>query len=268
MSLFLFLLPAFVACILFAGIHTYLGVHVISRGIIFIDLALAQLAALGMTVAVFLGYEVNTWTAYFFALSFALLGSLFFTFFRGIKIHQEALIGVVFAISTALSILIADKIPHGGEHLKYILNGSILWVSWPQIVKVFLIYSGLGVVYSIFGNQLLAVSLNVHEAKGQGLHVKALDLLFYATFSLVITNSVQMGGILLVFSFLIVPALTSMMFAQGLFQRVLLGWLIGAMTGIGGILFSYAADLPTGATVVASFGGTLAVATIVKSRMR
>ena len=150
MNEFLFLLPAFVACLVLTGIHTYLGIHVIARGVIFVDIALAQIAALGMTVALLAGFELESQTAYFFGLGFTLAGASFFAFFRDDRLPEEALIGVSFAASSALAILIADRIPHGSEHLKFILNGNILWVGWDQILKTTIIYSVLGFLHYRF----------------------------------------------------------------------------------------------------------------------
>lgn len=260
-----FLFPAFVACLVLTGIHTYLGIHVISRGVIFVDIALAQMAALGMTVAHVLGFEPDSQSAYFFALAFTSLGALLFTYFKDHNIHQEALIGVTFAVSSALMILLADRVPHGSEHIKYILNGSILWVGWPQILKIAVIYAALGVVHYFCRKKLLLISDNPQAAQSQGLNVKAWDLFFYLTFGLVITSSVQIGGILLVFSFLIVPALCSLLFFSGLRQRIFLGWLIGTLASVAGIYLSYRGDLPTGAAIVTVFGIALVVSMAVKN---
>lgn len=264
MNVIAFLLPAFVACLVFTGIHTYLGIHVISRGVIFVDIALAQMAALGMTVAHVLGFEPDSQSAYFFALAFTSVGALLFTYFKDNNIHQEALIGVTFAVSSALIILMADHAPHGSEHIKYILNGSILWVSWPQILKIAMIYSVLGGVHYFCRNKILLISNSPEAAQRDGINVKAWDLFFYLTFGLVITSSVQIGGILLVFSFLIVPALCSMLFYSDLKKRIFLGWLIGILTSMTGIYISYRSDLPTGASIVTVFGAALGVSMLVK----
>lgn len=260
MSAAVFLLPAFVACLVLTGIHTYLGIHVVSRGVIFVDIALAQIAALGMTVAFLVGFEPSSQAAYFFAVGFTCLAALFFAFFRHEKIPQEAVIGVSFAVSSAVAILLADRIPHGSEHLKYILSGNILWVSWPQIVKTAAIYLVIGLFHYLFRRQFLLVSTDHAEAVRRGLRVWLWDLVFYVSFGLVITSSVQIGGILLVFSFLIVPALCGMLFFEGLRARIFLGWAIGSVVSLAGIVASYFCDLPTGPTIVAGFGIVLVAA--------
>jgi zinc/manganese transport system permease protein len=264
MTELLFLLPAFLACLILTGIHTYLGIHVITRGVIFVDIALAQIAALGMTVAFLIGFPPESQTAYFFALGFTFVGAFFFAYFREEKIPQEAIIGVSFAVSSALAILLADAIPHGSEHLKYLLSGNILWVSWHQIVKTAAIYSVLGLFHYLFRRHFLLVSQNPEEAKRKGLRLWLWDLLFYLSFGLVITSSVQIAGILLVFSFLIVPALCSMIFFERLRGRVFLGWTIGLATSVTGIGVSFLWDLPTGPAIVAGFGLALIVSLGIK----
>ena len=257
MSALVFLLPAFAACLVLTGIHTYLGIHVIGRGVIFVDIALAQIAALGMTIAFLIGFPPESQNAYFFGLGFTCLAALFFAYFRNDRIPQEAMIGVSFAVSSAVAILLADRIPHGSEHLKYILSGNILWVSWPLIAKTSAIYLALGLFHYFLRKKFLLVSMDPEGARKRGLKIWLWDLLFYVSFGLVITSSVQIAGILLVFSFLIVPALCSMLFFEGLRARIFLGWGIGAATSLTGIAASYFWDLPTGPTIVAGFGMAL-----------
>ncbi|MBI2981770.1 MAG: metal ABC transporter permease [Deltaproteobacteria bacterium] len=263
-----FLLPAFTACLILTAIHTYLGIHVIQRGIIFVDISLAQIAALGMTVAFLIGYHPEEQIAYLFALGFAVLASLFFAFFRDDRVPQEALIGVAFAVSSALSVLIAAVIPHGGEHLKFILSGNILWVSEPQLLKTFLIYALIGGFHYYFKNIFLLVSSQPEVAKQQGHRIELWNFFFYLTFAVVITSSVQIAGVLLVFSFLIVPALCSLLFYESLRGRLLFGWLIGGLTSLLGLTFSYLFDLPTGPTIVAGFGLVLFLCLVTNRLLR
>ncbi|MCL5123431.1 MAG: metal ABC transporter permease, partial [Deltaproteobacteria bacterium] len=193
MNAFTFLLPALLACLVLTGIHTYLGIHVISRGVIFVDIALAQLAALGMTAALLFGFEPQSQAAYFFALGATVFGAVFFAYFRDDKVPQEAVIGITFAVSSAVGILLADRLPHGMEHLKYVLAGDILWVNWAQLIKTAIIYSGIGVFHYLLRRRFLLVSTNPKEAKRRGMKIWLWDLLFYLSFGLVITSSVQMA---------------------------------------------------------------------------
>lgn len=254
MNLLHFLLPPLAACLILTLIHAYLGLHVLKRGVIFVDIALAQIAALGMTIAFFLGHEPESQTAYLFGLAFTCLGAVFFAYFRHERVPQEALIGVSFAVSSAVAILVADRTPHGSEHLKLILSGNILWVSWPQLIKTALIYAVLGIFHYVLRGKFLRISEDYDEANGSGLRVWLWDLLFYLSFGLVIASSVQIGGILLVFSFLIVPALCGLLFFASVGRALLLAWAIGVVTSVLGVGFSFYGDFPTGPTIVAGFG--------------
>lgn len=264
MTIVEFLLPSVAACVVLAGIHTYLGIHVIKRGVIFLDIALAQIAALGMTAAFLAGFEPDSGTAYFFASFATLVAALFFTLFRDDMRHQEALIGVAFAVSSAASILLADRLPHGSEHLKYVLNGNILWVEWNKILITAVIYAVIGLMHFLCRKPLLAISKNPDEAAKTGLKIRRWDFFFYLTFGLVITSSVQMAGILLVFSFLIVPALCVSLFSGSLRRQLIVGWILGVVLSSSGVFLSYKGDLPTGATIVVVFGAALFFSLILK----
>ncbi len=254
MNPLLFLLPPLVACLILTVIHAYLGIHVIKRGVIFVDIALAQIAALGMTAAFFLGHEPESQTAYLFGLAFTCLGAVFFAYFRHSRIPQEAVIGVSFAVSSAMAILIADRTPHGSEHLKLILSGNILWVGWPQLAKTAAIYAVLGIFHYVLRERFLKISEDYEGAKRAGTRVWLWDLVFYLSFGLVITSSVQIGGILLVFSFLIVPALCGLLFFGSVKRALMLGWMIGIAASLAGLSASFRWDLPSGPTIVACFG--------------
>lgn len=248
----LFLLPALIACIVLVAIHSYLGIHVLERGIIFVDIALAQIAALGLTTALYLGYEPESLSAYFFALGASSFGALLFTFFRSEKISQEVIIAISFALSSALSLILSEQSPHGTEHIKYILSGNILWVTWPQLIKTFCIYSFIGIIHYYFRKPLWEASQS-YKLKSKAEN-KRWDFLFYFSFALVITSSVQLGGILLVFSFLIIPAALSQLFCQSGIKRLILGWVIGLVTSCSGIALSYLFDYPPGPAIVCLFG--------------
>lgn len=265
MSLLTILLPAFVACLVLTGIHTYLGLHVLRRGVIFLDIALAQIAALGITVALFFDFLPDSWGTYGVALAFTILAAALFTIIRKNKWDQEAIIGISFVVSSALAILLADRLPHGNEHIKHILTGNILWVSWPEIAKTAIIYATLGLVHFIYRKKFLAASFDPQAVLQRGAWF--WDFLFYTSFGLVITSSVQMGGILLVFCFLIIPALASQMLLKKIGARILFGWIFGIAGSLGGILLSYEFDLPTGPTIVAVFGFMLLIVAFFPNRV-
>lgn len=259
------MLPAFFECLVLVGIHSYLGIHVIKRQVIFVDLALAQIAALGTTVAFLFGIMPKTTAAYWFSLGFTFIGAAVFSLsrFRKGKIPQEAVIGLVYALAAAVSILVIDKAPHGAEHIKEILTGSILWVKWQTIGKAAVVYAAIGAFHFIFRDKFLLISNNPEQAYQSGISVKLWDFLFYLSFGIVITHSVGTAGVLMVFVFLVVPAITSMMITDKLWQQLLIGWSMGLIVSVVGLYVSYIADLPSGPTVVSFYGLVLLLVSIV-----
>lgn len=257
----------FAACLVLTGIHAYLGLHVIERGVIFVDLALAQIAALGATVGFLLGFGLHSQASYLFALGFTFLGAVIFslTRFREEEIPHEAIIGVVYAVAAAAAILVLSRAPEGGEELKALLVGHLLLVRWEEVGKVAVIYGVIGFLHWLARRPLLFISQKPREAFDHGIPVRLWDLFFYVTFGFVVTSSVEMAGVLLVFSFLIVPAICGVLLGRGIGQRLWIGWGIGVWTSILGITASYFWDLPTGATVVCAFGLTLLAVGAVKA---
>lgn len=255
----IFMAAPFAACLVMVGIHAYLGIHVLARGVIFVDLALAQIAALGRTLAFLAGYELDSWEAYFLSLAAAFIGAAVFslTRLRQRQIPQEAVIGIAYAVAAAAGVLAIDRAPHGAEHLKDLLVGSILWVTWPKVLEVSGLYALVGFFHWIFRERFLVISLDEGEAMRRGWSVRFWDFIFYASFGLVITRSVQIAGVLLVFSFLIVPAVCGTLLAQRLSWRLGVGWGVGFAASALGCSLSYALDLPTGAAVVCTFGAVL-----------
>ena len=254
------LLPAFVASLILTGIHAYLGVHVVERGVIFVDLSLAQIAALGTTVAYLAGYDLHSGTAYLFSLGFTFLGAAIFALsrtHRKTRIPQEAIIGIVYAVSAAVAILVMSKATQETEHLKEMLVGNILSVSWRELAKTAVLYALVGLFHYVFRRRFLLISMNEQEAERQGINIRFWDFLFYMSFGFVVTSSVAIAGVLLVFCFLIVPSVAAMLFSERLGTRLAIGWTMGALVSAGGVLLSYALDLPTGAAIVATFGAAL-----------
>jgi zinc/manganese transport system permease protein len=260
MTIFELLLPAFVASLILTGIHAYLGVHVVERGVIFVDLSLAQIAALGTTVAYLLGNDLHGSVAYLYSLGFTFLGAAIFALsrvHRKTRIPQEAVIGIVYAVSAAVAILVMSKATQETEHLKEMLVGNILSVTWPELAKTAVLYALVGVFHFIFRKRFLLISMDEQEAERQGLNVRFWDFLFYVSFGFVVTSSVAIAGVLLVFCFLIVPSVTAMLFASRLGPRLAIGWTMGALVSAAGVALSFVLDLPTGAAIVATFGLTL-----------
>jgi zinc/manganese transport system permease protein len=272
MDILSFLLLPFLAALVLTGIHAYLGVHVVERGVIFVDLSLAQIAALGTTVALLAGYDVHSLTSYFWSLGFCIIGAAFFAFarvHRETRIPQEAIIGIVYAVSAAASILVMSKAPQETEHLKDMLVGNLLAVNWSTVIKTAVLYSAIGLFHYIFRRKFLAISLSAHDGKTESIpNIKLWDFLFYASFGLVVTWSVAIAGVLLVFCYLIVPSVAAMLFAQSIGKRLALGWIVAAVVTALGILLSFKIDLPTGATIVCTFGIALLVMALARLIIR
>ena len=260
------MIKPFLACLILTGIHAYLGLHVIKREVIFVDLALAQIAAFGATLGSLWGFGLHSQVGYLVALGFTLIGAAVIAATRLRKpiVPQEALIGIVYAVSAAASILVLSRAAEGGEELKALLVGHLLFVDWSELLKVLVLYSIIGVIHWAARRPLLAISSDPERAFAQGMRVRWWDFLFYATFGFVVTRSVEMAGVLLVFSFLIVPAVCGAFLAQSIGRRLIVGWVVGVLTSVAGMVASYAWDLPTGATVVCAFGVALIMCAIIR----
>ncbi|PYQ33495.1 MAG: metal ABC transporter permease [Acidobacteria bacterium] len=263
MDILMFLIPPFLAGLVLTGIHAYLGVHVVERGVIFVDLSLAQIAALGTTVAFLAGHDLHTGVSYFWSLGFTFVGAAIFALtrvHRDTRIPQEAIIGIVYSVSAAAAILVMSKAPQETEHLKDMLVGNILAVSYRTVAETAGLYALVGLFHFIFRRKFLAISLNAHDGVADSVpNVKLWDFLFYTSFGFVVTSSVAIAGVLLVFSYLIVPSVGAMLFAKSIGKRLAIGWSMGALVSALGVMLSFKLDLPTGATIVCTFGISLAV---------
>lgn len=250
MDVIRFLAAPFVMCLILAGIHCYLGLHVLARGVIFVDLSLAQVAALGATVGVLFGFEHHSAATYFISLGSTFCAAALFSLARKHEnlFSQEAIIGIVYALASASVVLVVDKIAHGAEHIKDLLVGQVLWVTWHDVLKTAIIYGAVSIIHFIFRNQLLAVSFGKYDKK-----TAIWDFLFYALFGVVITSSVSMAGVLQVFAYLIVPAVVGTLFFQSIRARLFFGWGLGLALSFIGMLVSYWFDLPAGAFIVVCF---------------
>ena len=250
-----FLWAPFVACLLLTAIHVYLGLHVLARGVIFVDLALAQVAALGVTIAFLAGHAIQSGAAYWYALVFTLGGAALFAVSRTRRtpVPQEAIIGIVYAVSAAAAVLVVDRAPQGGEHIRQILVGSILTITPAEVGMLALLYAPIGLVHWLVRRPLLDISFDPDGA-GARRAVPAWDFVFYASFGVVVTSSVRLAGVLLVFAYLVVPATAAAALARSARGRLLVGWALGALVSVGGLAASWTWDLPTGATVVVTFG--------------
>jgi zinc/manganese transport system permease protein len=249
----------FLMCLVLTGIHAYLGFHVIAREVVFVDIAMAQIAALGATAAFLVGFDLESWVSYMFGLGFTTLGAvvLSLTRSRQRRVSQEAVIGAIYAVSAAAAVLLSDRAPHGVEHIRAMLVGSILSVRGHDVLKVGLLYALIGVLHWFCRRPFFLISTHPDVAFREGWRVRLWDFLFYASFGVVVTSSVRIAGVLLVFSYLIVPALAGLAVGQRIATRLIIGWAFGTIVSVVGMLGSAAFDLPTGATVVCAFGLTL-----------
>jgi zinc/manganese transport system permease protein len=259
MDILQFLFWPFVASLILTGIHAYLGVHVVERGVIFVDLALAQIAALGATIAILVGMDPHGRGAYFLSLGFTFLGAAIFSMARTRRGHipQEAFIGIAYAVASATAILAMSKATGETEHLKDMLVGNILAVSRGEVIKTAVLYGAMGVFHYFFRKKFLLISTDPAKAEASGLSIRFWDFLFYASFGFVVTSSVAIAGVLLVFCYLIVPSVGAMLFADKIGRRLAIGWTMGTLVSALGVYFSVLLDLPTGATIVCTFGAVL-----------
>ncbi|HET6899412.1 MAG TPA: metal ABC transporter permease [Vicinamibacteria bacterium] len=258
-----FLAAPFAASLILTGIHSYLGVHVVERGVIFVDLSLAQIAALGATIAILLpwtgGDPHGPWV-YWISLAFTFVGAAIFSTIRArrARIPQEAIIGISYAVASAASILAMSKATSESEHLKDMLVGNILAVSWEEVLKTAVLYAVVGAFHYAFRKQFLAISMAHNHRDGVGsvdhLNVRWWDFLFYASFGFVVTSSVAIAGVLLVFCYLIVPSVAAILYSEHIGRRLAIGWTMGTVVSALGIYLSVKLDLPTGATMVCTFG--------------
>src|SRR3954468_2017411 len=261
MEILPFLVLPFLASLILTGIHAYLGVHVVERGVIFVDLALAQIAALGATIAILVGMDPHGTSAYWISLAFTFMGALIFSFVRSAtaRIPLEAIIGIAYAVASAAAILAMSKATGETEHLKDMLVGNILAVSKFEVTKTAILYGVIGLFHYIFRKKFLLISIDPDAARAQGINIRLWDFLFYASFGFVVTSSVAIAGVLLVFCYLIVPSVGAMLFADRIGRRLAIGWTMGTLVSALGVYFSVLFDLPTGATIVCTFGAVLVV---------
>ncbi len=261
------------ACLLLPGLLVYLGLHIVEREIIFVDLSLAQVAALGTCLGILMHHEADSWESYALSLGFTLVGAGIFTFTRtkSHRVPQEALIGIVYVVTAALGILLLSRSPEGNEELRRTLIGEVLLVTPAQVLRTFGLFVAIGLVHWFFRAKFLALSFDPDGATAREMSIHWWDFAFYAMFGWVVTSFVQIGGVLLVFSFLIVPAVCANFLAETLRSRLLIGWVTATLASVIGLYASYAIDLPTGAAIVCALGlallGTIAAASLRKGRV-
>jgi len=262
------MLAPFVACMLLVAIHGYFGLHVIARGVIFVDLALAQMAALGATAGLLLSIAPESTAAQLLAVGATGVGAAIFALTRTMRVQRvphEAIIGIVYVVASAAAMLIADQAPRGAEHIKDSLVGTILWVTWPTILKDVIAYAVIGALLLAFRSRFEAISFDPEGATERGLRVRAWDFLFYLLFGITVTFSVPIAGVLLVFTFLVVPAVIAFLFFKPpALAMPFVAWATGVVACTMGLWLSYLGDLPTGPVIVCTFGIVLVGAAVLR----
>jgi len=248
-----------IACLLLPGILVYYGLHIVRREIIFVDLALAQVAALGICLSILLKHDAGDWQTYAWSLGFTFVGAAIFTLTRTTdhRVPQEALIGIVYVVAAATAILMLSKSAEGDEELKRTLVGDILLVQKGEVFRAFGLYVVIGVIHFVFRQKFLLISFEPEKAVARGMNVRAWDFLFYVLFGFVVTTFVHIGGVLMIFSYLIVPAVCASLLGNSLRMRMLIGWLTATLSSVVGLYVSFKSDLPTGASIVCALGGAL-----------
>lgn len=261
-----FMSTPFLACLVLIGIHAYFGIHVIERGIIFVDLAMAQIAALGGMMAVFFHRTPNSPVGYALSLGAVVLGAfvLAWTRHREQRVPQEAYIGIVYAVATAASILLANWAPEGSEYVKEMLEGIILWVRPRDVALDAAVYGVIGLVHALLFRRFWQISQDYEAARAAGVRVRWWDFVFYVTFGIVVIFSVRVAGVLLVFCFLVIPAVISALFLDGFLPRLLTAYGLGTLITVVGLLASWAYDAPSGPMVAVTFGAALLAAHLVR----
>lgn len=266
LNIFQLLAAPITASLIIAGIHAYLGLHVVERGVIFVDLSLAQIASLGAAIAVWQGADPHDPIVYWASLGFTLIGALIFSLVKAqkAKVPQEAFIGISYAVASAAVILTLSKATGESEHLRDMLVGNIVAVQWPEVWTTAALYLGIGIFHYVFRRRFLEISMDSKKAAARGVSVRLWDFLFYASFGLVVTRSVAIAGVLLVFCYLIVPSVGAMLWATSIAPRLAIGWVMGVLVSMLGMYFSVNFDLPTGATIVCTFGLALIIMAALK----
>ena len=255
-----------VACLILPPLLTYMGTHVVKREVIFVDLALAQVATFGTCIALIIGYDFHDPRAFWISLGVTFLGAAFFSWSRAIEQHhvpQEAIIGITFVVAAAAVILLLSRVAGGKEELEHLLTGDILNVNASDVGQRAAIFAAIAAFYAAFHKRFALISSDYAGAVASGMRVRFWDFLFYAAFAIVVVSFVRLAGVLLTFAYLIVPAVCAVMLAEEWKSRLIIGWVIAVAASLLGLTASYKLDLPTGAAIVCACGVLLAVVAII-----
>jgi len=251
-----------VASLLFPPLLVYLGLHVVKREVIFVDLALAQVATLGTCVALLMGHHFDDRITFWISLGVTFIGAAFFSWTRSSRkaaVPQEAIIGITFVVAAAGVILLLSRVAGGKEELEHLLTGDILNVTRGEIGQRALVFGAIAAFYAAFHRRFALISETEYGEPINGLNVRLWDFLFYASFAIIVVSFVRVAGVLLTFAYLIVPAVCGTMLAGGWARKLIIGWIVAVTASLVGLWSSFKLDLPTGAAIVVASGLVLAV---------
>ena len=255
----------FLACIIIGAILGYLGIHVLKREVIFIDIALAQIAVVG-SIAAHLAFEAHghSLVGYVCSLGSVLLASAFYALVRRriFQISLEAIIGISYAIAAAAALFLVGVAPGGHLHVQAMLSGSLLWTKWSDVIAGLVLFSAVGLAFFIFRRPFKKISGNYDNAVAQRMNVVWWDFLFYALLGVVITSAVRIAGVVAVFAFLIIPASVSALLCSNWSGRILITWLTSIVASLMGLLFAYYLDFSLGPCVVLFLGVLLIIVSL------
>lgn len=260
-----------VACLLLPPLLVYMGLHVVKREVIFVDLALAQVATMGTCFALIAGYHFDDRVTFWVSLLVTFGAAALFSWSRRAeKLHvpQEAIIGITFVVAAAAVILLLSRVAGGKEELEHLLTGDILNVTGNEVGKHAVLFAVIGAFYAAFHRKFSLISSEPERAEAEGLRVRLWDFFFYAAFAVVVVSFVRIAGVLLTFAYLIVPAVCAVMLAASWARRLAVGWVISLLASVLGLYASYKMDLPTGAAIVCACGAGLIIVTIAASFRR
>lgn len=254
------------ACLILPPLLVYLGIHVVKREVIFVDLALAQVATMGTCIALIMGYQFNDRIAFWISLAVTFAAAALFSWTRSSEsrhVPQEAIIGITFVVAAAAVILFLSRVAGGKEELEHLLTGDILNVTRGEVAQRAALFVVLGGFYAAFHRKFALISAAPREAFAAGMYVRLWDFLFYSAFALVVVSFVRLAGVLLTFAYLIVPAVCAVMLVESWMSRLVIGWAIAGLASLLGLWASYRLDLPTGAAIVCACGILLILVAII-----
>ncbi|MFZ5515380.1 MAG: metal ABC transporter permease [Candidatus Zhuqueibacterota bacterium] len=261
-----FLSVPITACILMAGILSYFGNHILSRGIIFIDIALAQIAALGTMIGLLMGFAEGSTSVELISLVFTLVIISIFalTKFEKQVVPQEAIIGIIYGLGLGVAMLLAEKIPGGSNYITKTISGNLLWTSWDDVLSSAVLFAIIGVIHILLRKPFIKISESKENLPFSIQKVRLYELAFYITFGIIVVRSVPIGGIFLVFSLLIAPTAMATLFTQKWHYRFLWSWLIGIVGSVLGMYISFDWNVSNGPTIVALLGVMVFILAFVK----